>query len=258
MKWGVVILAGGLTPDPLASQIGTPRKALAQIEGRTCLAWTLDAVAGAEIGEIVVVGGEDIKEHVHIGIWVDEQAGHIDNARAGVAALPDCDAFLFLPCDTPFLQSSGVRHYVDAVSARVDSQQERFYSAGICPLSEFDALFPNWEDPYLKLKDGDYRSGAYYATSRAGFEHASKIFEEFSASRKNQGKMLMRLGLWTLVRYLLHLITITEAEKRASKLFEGQAILISDCDPYAMADLDNINDLECLLKYAPKILGSQS
>ena len=46
MKWGVVVLAGGLVKDPLATALGTPRKALAQIKGKTAV--TVTSTAGGD------------------------------------------------------------------------------------------------------------------------------------------------------------------------------------------------------------------
>jgi hypothetical protein len=65
-----------------------------------------------------------------------------------------------------------------------------------------------------------------------------------SKSRKNQLAMLMRLGPVTVLRYLLHRVTLAEAEERLGRLFDGQAIVVPDCDPLAAADIDDVADYD--------------
>lgn len=245
-KWGVVIPAGGLVKDPLATALGTPRKALADIGGVPCIVRTLQAIEAAGFTQVVVVSGEDVREVISDDIWAAESTGHIENVKVGVEKLPDCEKFLFMPADTPFLTAEAILHFVDAVDARLSGAQENWYAAGLCEYKKFLEVLPGFEHPHIKLRDGDFMSGAFYATSRKGFFYGMDMFKDFSRNRKNQIAMLLKIGLKPLVKYLFHRVSITEGEETMGRFFNGTAIVIPDCDPWAMADIDTVDEYQRL------------
>lgn len=240
--WGVVIPAGGLVSDPLATALGTPRKALAMIGGQTCVERTVAAVKGAGFDRIAVVSGEDVREAVGDDIWVPEREGQIQNATAGVEALGECESILFLPADTPFLTPDMISDFVGKVIERERGEGGNWFAAGVCRYEEFLKILPGFEHPHIRLREGDFMSGAFYATSRSGFLHAAELFKDFSQNRRNQFRMLLRVGVVPLLRYVLHQVSISEAERTLGKLFGGRAFVIMDCDPWSMADIDTVDE----------------
>lgn len=252
--WGVVIPAGGLVPDPLATAIGTPRKALAPVAGQPCLHWVVQAVQKAGFQNIAVVGGEDIRETVGDDLWAPESTGQIDNAAAGVERLPHCRHFLFLPADTPFLNQEGLAYFASQAAARAAKADPEWFAAGLCPRHRFDETFPDFETPAIRLREGDYHSGAYFAASREGFLQAAHLLRSLAANRKSQFRMLWKLGPWPLLRYFLHLVTIPEAETQLGKAFGGTCIVVPDCDPYAIADIDTADDYQVIQRHARELL----
>jgi GTP:adenosylcobinamide-phosphate guanylyltransferase len=250
VRWGVVVAAGGLVKDPLASAIGTPRKALAVVDGRPCLEWVLEAVREAGFADCVTVSGDDVEPHTVHGRLVMEKDAQIENARIAVEALPEGDAVLFLPADSPFLTGPMLRSFAEAVESRVDAGQERWLAAGLTTLAEFQKLFPGIEPHPINLKDGEYLSGALYAASPAAFLHAISLLDAMSRSRKNQFAMLWKLGPWTIMRYLLHRVSLSDAEQRLGRLFEGQAIVVTGCDPLMAADIDDVAAYDEIRIYA--------
>lgn len=250
MKWGVVVAAGGLVKDPLASALGTPRKALAIVRGRPSLEWTLDAVRDAGFADCVVVSGDDVAPHVHYGRLVAEGDRQVENARLAVEALPEADAILFLPADSPLLTGAMLASFREQVSQRVKPGADRWFAAGITAVEEFKKEFPRMAATTINLKDGAFVSGALYAASRQGFFHALSAIETMSESRKNQVAMLLKLGPWTVVRYLMHRISIADAEDRLGRLFEGQAVIVTGCDPRSAADIDDVASYDEIKIYA--------
>lgn len=246
-NWGLVIPAGGLVKDPLATALGTPRKALAVIGGAHCVVRTLDAAYEAGFRKIAVVSGEDVREVIGDDYFVMEGAGQIDNASRGVEFIGDCDRILFLPADTPFLTAKSIQHFVDSVDGRIVGTGEHWFAAGLCQYKTFLNVLPGFEHPHIKLKDGDFMSGAFYATSRAGFLQAADQFRGFSDNRKNQFKMLMQIGIWPLIKYMFHKVSLVEAEQRMGRFFGGTAVVIPDCDPWSMADIDTVEEYQRLL-----------
>lgn len=252
MNWGVVIPAGGLVTDPLATAIGTPKKALADVHGKASVMRVVEAVldAGFSSDEVVVVGSEEVRAAVGDSAkWVEESSGQIANAWAGVEALGAVSGVIFLPSDAPFLTGEGVRRFGEEVYRRIEDKDSEWFAAGLCPKAAWDARFPDWPNPHLKLKDGDFVSGAYFATSLNGFFSGAEFFTQVSRSRKSQFQMLLKIGIWPLIRYALHQVSISEAEMRMGQLLGGQAMIVSDCDVEGMVDIDSPEDYANVLRY---------
>ncbi|MFM9873174.1 MAG: NTP transferase domain-containing protein [Fimbriimonadaceae bacterium] len=249
-NWGLVVPAGGLVKDPLATALGTPRKALAVIGGSHCVVRTIDAAHSAGFRKIAVVSGEDVREVIGDDYFVMEGAGQIENAKRGVEFIEGCDRILFMPADTPFLKPESIQHFVEAVEKRIVGTGDHWFAAGLCQYKTFLEILPGFEHPHIKLKDGDYMSGAFYATSRAGFFQAAEQFRGFSDNRKNQLKMLMQIGIWPLIKYVFHQVSMTEAEQRLGKFFGGTAVVVPDCDPWSMADIDTVDEYQRLVTEA--------
>lgn len=255
MKWGVVVLAGGLVKDPLASALGTPRKALATIQGRTCLTRTLDAVQKAGFLDCVTVSGEDVAPYVTCGTLIEEKNTQTENARAGVEALPGVDAILFLPADSPFLQGSSLTAFAQEIERKVGDSTSPWMATGLVALDDFRKAFPRVATQPIVLKDGSYLSGALFAASPEAFFGALDLINEMSNSRANQAAMLWKLGPWTVVRYLMHQVSLSEAAQRLSRIFGADVLLATGCDPTTAADIDEVSDLDELRIHAS--LGSE-
>jgi hypothetical protein len=227
--------------------LGTPRKALAVIGGVPCVVRTLDAAYAAGFRKIAVVSGEDVREVIGDDYFVLEGAGQIDNATRGVEFIEGCERILFLPADTPFLTPESILHFVESVQTRIVGTGDHWFAAGLCQYKTFLNVLPGFEHPHIKLSDGDYMSGAFYATSRAGFFEAADQFRGFSDNRKNQLKMLLQIGLWPLIKYMFHRVSLAEAEHRMGRFFGGTAVVVPDCDPWSMADIDTVEEYQRLI-----------
>jgi hypothetical protein len=172
----------------------------------------------------------------------------IENARRAVEALGGVEAVLFLPADTPLLTALMLNSFMSAVAQR--AKEDRWLAAGVTSVEEFRQILPRTETQSINLKDGALLSGALYAASPSAFLHALKLLSEMSVSRKNQLAMLLKLGLWSVVRYLMHQVTIAEAEQRLGRAFDAQAIVITGCHPLTAADIDDVADYDELRIYA--------
>jgi hypothetical protein len=151
---------------------------------------------------------------------------------------------LFLPADSPLLTAAMLKDFVKGVESRVQAGQEKWFAAGVTTAEEFKEVFPRMNVAPINLKDGSFLSGALYAASRAGFFHAISVIDSMSRSRKNQLAMLLKLGPWTVVRYLLHRVSVADAEVRLGRVFDGQAIVVTGCDPLMAADIDDVADYD--------------
>ena len=240
MNWGAVVLAGGTVDPVLAEVLGTDRKALAMCEGRSCLARTLAAVRDAGIKHSVAVGPEEVQSEVHFGDWVAEGSRQMVNARKGVDHFAGVDELLFLPSDSPLLSGDGLRHFLSAVERR--RTRDRWLAAGVCPAAVFESEFPEVPTQAVRIREGRFVSGAYYAASRDAFFGAMDIVAVMAESRKSQFGMLRRLGLGTLLKAVTGRLRLAEGEARVSQLMGAEAFAILDCDAAAMVDIDTPED----------------
>lgn len=235
------MVAGGLCKDPLASRIGTPRKALARLQGRSALAWTLDAVRDSGLGPCVVVSGPDVDDEVHFGERIDELGSAVDNAVAGAQAL-DADRVLLLPTDSPLMTGEMLRRFAEYVEGR--QAHPFWFAAGLCRYRVFRQHYPSADATPLGLKEGRFLSGALFATTPSGLERGRDLFNEIRHSRKSQLAMVKKFGLTTVLRYFLRQITLAEAEERLSRALDGQAILYGEAEPETVLDFDTVREWE--------------
>jgi molybdenum cofactor cytidylyltransferase len=107
-----LVLAAGRS-----SRMGSAHKLLARVEGRSVLAWSLDAPIEADLGPVLVVTGHRAEEvashlppgvsHVHNPDWSEGMASSL---RTGAAAVPDgCDAVAIALGDMPAVRASHFR-----------------------------------------------------------------------------------------------------------------------------------------------------
>lgn len=240
-QWGVVILAGGLVKDPLASALGTPQKALAKFGGRSSLERTIESVRDAGITRIVVVGCEC---DLQISGNLPDHGTAAKNAVAGARALAEfgVSRLFILPADQPLMTGAAIRDFVDRIDSRTILGE--FYAAGLAKLAEFRKMYPTATATPIRLRDGAFLSGGLFAGTLEAIFSCENLVAEFRKSRKSQIKMVARVGLDVLVRFVFRRVTLAEAESRLERLMRHQCILISDCHPSTVLDFDNIQEYE--------------
>lgn len=241
----MVVAAGGLEPDPLASAMGTPRKALAPVAGRASLARVLDAVKEAGLEDCVTAAGPDTHPWIHWGAAAPEGGTGVESVAHGVDALdPACEAVLILPSDAPAMDGPMMRAFLDAVERRrnVERDVQRWYAAGICTLAAFESAYPGYPVHPLRLREGRFLSGALFALSRAGFRHGVGVFDAMRQSRRSQLGMIRRLGPGPLVRYLAGRIALADAEAIIGRLLDGAVWVVPGMDPATCLDFDDADE----------------
>jgi len=256
MNWGVVVAAGGLEHDPLASLMGTPRKSLAPIAGRPSLAWVLDAVREAGITACVTSCGEDARPAVHWGTLAPEGRTGVESVANGVQMLGEtCEGVLILPGDAPAMSGAMLVDFINAVERRRTHERDhqRWYAAGLCDLEAFELAFPGFPAHPLRLREGRMLSGALFATSPAGFQHGATIFEAMRQSRRSQLGMVRRLGPLPLVRYLMGKVSLREAELVVGRLLDGVAWIVPGMRPETCLDFDDDEDYRLIAQWAARL-----
>jgi CTP:molybdopterin cytidylyltransferase MocA len=240
----------------MAAVLGTSRKALAMIGDQTSLGRTLHAVRAAGIENCITVSGMDAKDEVHHGDFLPEGDSAVENARLGLEALGDrVDGVLFIPADTPLLGPEMLLEFAGQVADRAN--HGRWFAAGLTPVGTFREAYPEAEATPLKLRGGRFLSGALYATSPEGLQHALELISDMRRSRKSQLGMAWKLGPFNLARYLLGRVSLSDAERIMGRVLGGDAIIIPDCHPATCLDFDTAEDFRQVLRYAELSRGTQ-
>jgi len=240
-QWGVVILAGGLVKDPLACRIGTPQKALAEFNGLTSIERTVQAVRDSGISLVVVVGCEYDGQ---ISGNLPDLGTAAKNAIAGTRKLEELGAskVLLLPADQPLMFGSAIRQFIDHLDSRTILGE--FFASGLAKLSDFRNAYPSASATPIRLRDGEFLSGGLFAGTLQAIYSSEELVAEFRKNRKSQIKMVARVGLDVLLRFVFRRVTLAEAESRLERLMRHQCILVPDCHPSTVLDFDNVDEYE--------------
>lgn len=235
-----VVLAGGVprAEDPLYEYTQGRPKALLDVAGRPMLAWVLDALACASsIDRVVLVGLEPGPE---LGVErpaavVRDQGSLFGNLLAGVDALvaldPAAEQMAVCSGDIPLIEPYMVDDYLALCR---DVSIDLYYA--IVERSVMEVRFPGSRRSYVRLMDGEFAGGDIFVARPAIAYSRRQLWSELTEMRKHALRQARRVGVRTLIRLLLHRLSLAEAERRASVAFgvTGRAVVA----PYPELGMD--------------------
>jgi molybdopterin-guanine dinucleotide biosynthesis protein A len=228
-----VITAGGRVDGAFAATIGTPIKALAPFGAGVLLDVVLEALAGAGIAEIAVVGDPAVGRRLaaNVRCLPASPSGTINIARA-LDAWPD-DDLIFAASDMPFINAPDILAFL-AASAAYDLTM---------PLAEapaYDAAYPG-APPHLMALGGErISSGSVFFIGRAARASLRTVAGRFFEARKSAFGMARLLGPALLLRYLLRQLRIADVERRAAGVLGVRASAIRNSAPGLTYDIDTL------------------
>jgi molybdopterin-guanine dinucleotide biosynthesis protein A len=235
-----IVLAGGVPKeeDPLYEYTQGRSKALLDVGGRPMLAWVLDALAGADsIGRVILVGLEPDPE-VEINwpaAFVTDRGSLFGNLLAGVDALlelnPAAEQLAVCSGDIPLIEPFMVDDFIALCG---DRSIDLYYA--IVERSAMEARFPGSRRSYVHLTDGDFAGGDVFVARPEIAYSRSQLWLELTNMRKHALRQARRVGVRTLIRLLLHRLSLSDAERRASVAFgvTGRAVVA----PYPELGMD--------------------
>ena len=112
-----VVTAGGRIEGAFAQAAGTSVKALAPVRGVTMLARMLDALRGAGVDEIAVVGGSEVRAACSSAIdrFVEESPSGSENLLRALRAWPSDERLLYATSDLPYVNAASVADFAGRV-----------------------------------------------------------------------------------------------------------------------------------------------
>lgn len=246
--WHCVIAAGGAAPEEIAQATGARTKGGVDLLGATSLVRVLDACRAAGFESIAIVADEgtarytDLKQGERV---VHPGETNIQSTLNGLAGLPDKAPTFLTPCDVPLMEPDHIRRFLETVEERRRgvSEDAYWFAVGLADEPDVRRRYPGVPYRYIKFREGRFAAGALYASSPASIRQTARQLGIGSEHRKSMPGLVLQVGLFSLVRYLLGWVSIAEAEDRVGRLLGGKCMIITGCDPATTMDFDTLDEL---------------
>jgi len=268
--WHAIVLAGERPGgNALARALGLPAAVLAPLAGRPCLARVVDALLdSAAVSSVILCGptqavarhDDTVRSLVarnSIG-WLAPRAGPAASALAGVAAAEEAFQSDASSADSggapeassgsafPQLLTSGdhgllTPAIVDDFCARA-SATDADLVIGLVPYERVAAAFPDSRRTLLRFADGARCGSNLFALLTPRSTRALAFWQAAEENRKQPWKIVRRLGLTTLVRYLLGRLSADAAFEALSQRAGCRVRWVTVEAARAAVDVDSLAD----------------
>lgn len=241
MPVNAVVLGGGKMKG-----IDEP-KAFLTLRGKKMLEYVLEALRGSKmLNQIVVVVPseeklEKVKQFQVEGVVSDGSI--LDNLGAGLGVLSESDFVLVSSSDIPFVNSAMVDEFIKSC---FEHQADGYYP--IIPKEQVEKEFPQTKRTYATLREGTFTGGNFILVKPAVFLENWSRLEKFYASRKSPFKLAQLLGFTFILKFLFRWLTIADAERKMSSLFNAKLKAIIVPFPEVGTDIDKEEDLALVKK----------
>lgn len=243
----VIVLAGDRGPgDPLAVQAGVMGKVLVPLFGRPLLSYVMQALAdwpGRGRVRLVCADTDDYQSAADVGFeytMVEPQSGPAASLAAALSQLPAQRPVLVLTADHPLLESRWWQPLLDAAN---DADPPDAL-VGVVDYRAVMQRFPgNRRTRYRFADQSICGTNIFLLASPRGCELA-EIWQSFERDRKQPWRIVARLGVWNLLRYLSGRMTLQQAFDVLSQRVGVQVRPVLLPWPEAAVDVDTLDDFE--------------
>jgi GTP:adenosylcobinamide-phosphate guanylyltransferase len=233
-----VITTGGRVDAEYAAAAGTDIKALAPVRGKTMLDRAIEALRGAGVERIAVVGGSAVREAcaARVERYVEEGKSGIENVRRALSAWPDDgEPLVYATSDMPYVTDSAVRDFISRVPDRTIA----------ISLSEYGAFVQRFPDapPFGITLAGErvVNGGCFLlppGSAGAVVDYATKLFE----ARKAPWKMVGMVQPIALIKFALGRLSVTDVERVAQRVVGFASLGVRNCTPELAYDADTATE----------------
>ena len=238
--FSALILAGSRGGvDPVAAYAGVSHKALIELDGQTLLARVAQALRDAGATQIAVSVSDDAVRAAAtaLGLTVLTAAsGPSRSVRDGIEALGT--PLLVTTADHALLRPEWITRFLADLPAHAD------VAALLARQDVIEAAAPGTRRTYLRFADGAW-SGCnlfHFATPRS--VAALDLWAQVEADRKRPWRIVRRLGIGTLVRYISGRLTLVAALAHLGRLAGLDAAAVATPFGLAAVDVDKPADLD--------------
>jgi MobA-like NTP transferase domain len=241
-----VITAGGRITGEYAREAGTTVKALVRVRGETMLDRIIDALRGAGVQRIAVVGGDEVRAACadRVERIVGEALGGVENLCKALRAWPDDgEPLLYATSDMPYVHAGAVTDFLGRVPP----------GHVALPLADYAAFyerFPNSPPCGITLAGERVVNGDVFLVPPGLSERVERIAARFFGARKHPWRMAGLINARMLVRFLFRRLRIDHLEAHARHMLGIPASAIRHCKPELAFDADTIDDYRYVSDHA--------
>jgi CTP:molybdopterin cytidylyltransferase MocA len=232
-----VVTAGGRIEGAFAELAGTHVKALAPVRGTTMLARMIDALRAAGIGEIAVVGGDEVRAACasQVDRFMDESPSGSENLLRALRAWPDTERLIYATSDLPYVTASAIRDFVDRVG-------QGALAVSLAEFGAFTARFPNAPPVGIRLAGERVVNGGVFSIPHGATQKLAAMATRFFEARKRPWRMASLVGPAVLFRFLSGRLRVSDLEEMALHVLQVPAQALRGCAPELAFDVDTETD----------------
>jgi len=245
--FNALVLAGSRPGgDPLALAAGVSSKALIEIGETTMLERVVAALTQAGAARIAVVSSDPAVVELAGRLGCESlpaASGPSESAAAGFRHLGA--PMLLTTADHALLEPDWVRGFIAGQAPGADA------SVLLARREAIERDAPGNRRTYLKFADGDWSGCNLFLLSTPAAARALELWKQIEADRKRPWRIVRKLGLLLLLRYLLGRLSLADALARLGRQAGLMAEAVESPDGLAAVDVDKLDDLE----FVRRLLG---
>lgn len=224
--------------DPVAAGEGLAHKALVDVAGMPMMARVTRALREAGVAYLAVAA--DQPEVVSLGyaysaIIIPPGKGPSASVAAGVREMGT--PLLITTADHALLRPEWVRAFV------ADAPECADVAVLLARRESVEAALPGSRRTWLRFADGEWSGCNLFLLRTPKAEAAIRTWEAVERDRKRPWRIAARLGVGTLVSYLLGRLTLADAMGRLGERIGINAAVVAARDGLAAVDVDTAADL---------------
>ncbi|MCG8513293.1 MAG: NTP transferase domain-containing protein [Halanaerobiales bacterium] len=246
MTVDVVILAGARNKGPLKEVSLTEHEALIKIADIPMVEYVIKAVKKARYTDKVILVGprNELKENLNeeVDQIIDSEETLINNIINGVKAVDQNKYILLITSDIPLITDGIIDDFI--ITCIQDDEADIYYP--IIPKEKNLAKYPSVKRTYFHLQEGTFTGGNMVLINPFIISGAMEILEKAIRWRKNPWKLSRLLGVKFIFKFVIRHLSISEIEKRVTKItgYRGQCMITQH--PEIGFDVDKPSDLELM------------
>jgi GTP:adenosylcobinamide-phosphate guanylyltransferase len=244
--YDAILPAGGKIDAAFAEKVGTDNKALIQIQGKTVLGRTLDALqATGMVRSTIVIGPEVVRNHPDAQVATYRlEPGETgpDNIYLGLNQLLSGsnppEKVMIVTTDLPFLTPQIIQDFIKLCPP------DKEICVPLVKASEFRKRFPGTEATFVKLKDDEWTTGCAYVMDVKALQKAKPHIDRVFENRKSKLGMAKLLGPAFVLKWLTKRLTLVDVEAKIMNILGCSGAAVTGCAPELAFDIDYVDDYD--------------
>jgi CTP:molybdopterin cytidylyltransferase MocA len=244
----VVLAADRFSGDPLAEAAGVSSKCLVPAGGKPMVLRVLDALQEAREVEGVILCGPQrsiVEETAALAAriasgrvtWVVNRESPSSSTSEVLRTLPDTDPVLVTTADHALLTAPMVDHFCSEARSTVAD-----IVVGLAAHRVVQAAFPETRRTVIRMREGGYCTCNLFAFLTPRSRSVADLWRKVERERKKTLQVMGAFGPWSVILYLLRLLSLNQGLERISRRLGLRAAAVLMPFAEAAVDVDTVHD----------------